>query len=162
MPTPLNLGNLGGVIPKLSVPSPPANVGEPQTSSTGSGGGGLGELMGLAGAVGTGGLGAIPSITGGASGPSQAQGGAVNNRSPIHIAPVGVNLGAIISPYNEGSAENGGAGLDIASRFIDAQFGRTVTQTSTPVATKEFPWVMVIGCGAGICAILTFMKVRGR
>jgi len=41
----------------------------------------------------------------------------INDRSVINIAPIGVNLGEIIRPFNEGSPANGGYGLEIPSRY---------------------------------------------
>jgi len=37
---------------------------------------------------------------------------AMSDRSPINIAPVGVNLGSILQPFNQGAPENGGYGID--------------------------------------------------
>ena len=60
---------------------------------------------------------------GGGGGPAQsaANESQWNDRSYTNICPVGVNLGAILDPYNQGSTQNGGFGLELLSRFAPGQ-----------------------------------------
>lgn len=47
----------------------------------------------------------------------------VSTRNAINVAPVGVNLGAIMQPYTSGSPENGGANFDVTTptaKFVGA------------------------------------------
>lgn len=45
----------------------------------------------------------------------------LRDRSPIHIAPTGVNLGSILEPYTQGSPENGGYAIKQPSRYIPSK-----------------------------------------
>lgn len=99
----------------------------------------------------------VGDVIPGGGGPSSAIGGGMNNRSPIHIAPVGVNLGAIIAPFSQGGPENGGMGLDIASRFISGSTGARLT----PMTSKPFPWTIVALGGLGVAGVYIFFKMRG-
>lgn len=129
----------------------------PTSTTTKGGGGELGALLG--GVSGLNALESIGDIIPGGGGPSEAYGGVLSNRTPIHIAPVGVNLGAIIAPFNQGGPENGGMGLDIASRFIQGATQARVTPLTAPPST--FPWKIVAVGAAGVGALFIFLKFRG-
>lgn len=68
-------------------------------------------------------MGLLDAITGGIAGPEAPDMSSIANRSPINIAPVGVNLGAILQPYDQGSLENGGSGMTTISRYMGASSG---------------------------------------
>lgn len=113
------------------------------------------------GALGIGGLfGAgtfTPSLTGGAAAPSEA-GGDLSDRSRIHIAPVGVNLGAIMAPYQEGSPENGGYGLELMSRYLtNVSAPRTTALTQ---ADTGFPMGLLIAGAGGLLLVLVLLRTR--
>jgi len=74
-----------------------------------------------------------------------ASSGDVSDRSPVHIAPIGVNLGAILQPFNAGSPENGGYGMDLMSRWAPKQ-----VSMDTLVSSRGAPmnWPLVIGAVA--------------
>lgn len=79
----------------------------------------------------------------------------VAGRNPINIAPVGVNLGAVIAPFNEGSPENGGFGVDMTSRLLpvqagDVYFSKDKNPTGEPL--NIFPYA--IFASAGLLAYL--------
>jgi hypothetical protein len=85
----------------------------------------------------------------------------LNDRSAVHIAPVGVNLGAIISPFNDGSPENGGFGLDIAARFIANNTSARVTPLTTTESVLKTPWIIggiVVGGLALVFLIFRFTR----
>jgi len=66
----------------------------------------------------------------------------IANRTPIHVAPVGVNLGAILAPFNEGSPSNGGYGLDLPGRYQTIGTGTGALPTRGGV-----PWKVLIAIG---------------
>ncbi len=113
----------------------------------GGGGGTTGAVAGVAGQ-------AMNAITGKSAGPSRS--GDLSDRSPIHIAPVGMNLGAIMAPFNEGSPENGGWGIETPNRY------RTM-MASVPSfggSSREgvsMPMVALIA-GAGILTVFMLMR----
>lgn len=77
------------------------------------------------------------------------------NRSPIHIAPVGFNFGAIVAPFNEGAPTNGGYGVDIPSRY------RTVATEAQPtLATRPgLDWrILLLAGGAGLGLLLIMRR----
>lgn len=93
------------------------------------------------------------------AGPQTAKTGDVSDRSAVTVAPVGVNLGAILQPYTQGSPENGGYGMDLMSRYApnvqDTGFTTLVSDRSGSAS-----WVMpaaVIGGG-----ILLIILIAGR
>lgn len=131
------------------------------TQSSGSGGGLPSVPTGaesIVGAMATGAI-PIPSMTGGAAAPSGSE-GYFSNRSPVNIAPVGVNLGAILQPFNQGAPENGGYGLDLMSRYVENKYGARETAISiAPSTSIPYVWIMVALGGAG--ALIFILKKRG-
>ena len=104
-------------------------------------------LSALAGSVGAGG-GASLSM------PSSAT-SSLSDRSPINIAPVGVNLGAILQPVSQGSPENGGIGADYLRRYSGA-FG----SASAADVGKATNWPLLLAIPAALVAILMLVKKR--
>jgi hypothetical protein len=91
--------------------------------------------------------------------------------SSIDVAPVGVNLGEILKPYQEGSPQNGGYGISIPSQYLPdntAKDQKSIQNDTVPVPAKtmeqiegKFPIVPIaIGAGGLILAIFLF-KGRG-
>ena len=78
---------------------------------------------------------------------------ALSDRSPINVAPIGVNFGAIMQPYGQGSPENGGIGADFMSRYSGAKSNLS----SSDIRSSSLLPVMLIG-GAGLMALLFFMR----
>lgn len=80
---------------------------------------GSGPVSGLGGPIGAGvgqaAAGALSGLLGGQAPPAVS-----NNASRINVAPVAVNFGEILRPFNAGSLTNGGFGLDVADRFVDS------------------------------------------
>ncbi len=65
----------------------------------------------------------LPNLTGGPA-LSKAGGDPIfSDRNAINVAPVGVNLGEILRVF-EGPPENGGAGLEIFSRYFGDRNGK--------------------------------------
>lgn len=123
-----------------------------------------GQALGmLAGGVPGAGM-AMQALQGSGAGPSSAESvsGAVSSRSVVHIAPVGVNFGAIVAPFTSGSPENGGAGLEMMSRFAaNMSGGREVPGLTQSVqAEVGFPWKWAIIGMAGVGGLVIFMKMR--
>lgn len=112
----------------------------------------------LVGAMATGGV-PIPSMTGGAAAPSGSE-GAYSNRNPINVAPVGVNLGAILQPFNEGGPENGGFGLDLMSRYVDKSMGPRETLLTT--APQDVPYGTIIIVIGAVASLFFILKMRKR
>jgi len=82
--------------------------------------------------------------------------GALSDKSPVNIAPIGVNVGEILKPYNQGSVENGGFGLEYPSRLMPL-----TASLSSNIPTKGISgwfWPVIIGLGGLV--VLTF--ARGR
>jgi|LGOV01.1.fsa_nt_gb hypothetical protein len=73
----------------------------------------------------------------------------------IHIAPIGVNLGAILQPFNEGAPQNGGFGLEYLSRYQGASTTpRTTITPSEKAPVFNFPMVCMAGGG---CLVVYFL-----
>ena len=102
-------------------------------------------LGALAGSVGAGG-GASLSM------PSSAT-SSLSDRSPINIAPIGFNLGAILQPMGQGSPENGGAGADFMARYSGQVAGR---KASDAKGSNLMPWIML--GGAGLVALFFLIR----
>lgn len=67
---------------------------------------------------------------------------ALSDRSPINIAPVAFNWGAMLQNMNQGSPENGGAGMDFMTRYAENVQGRNAGQ----VGSKSIlPLVLIAG-----------------
>ena len=77
-----------------------------------------------------------------------------NDRSYVNIAPVGVNLGAILDPYNQGSAQNGGFGLELMSRYAPAARDNASLSVSAGLGSYLLP-ILLLGGG-----LLVFMFLR--
>ena len=107
--------------------------------STGGGGFNLGLLSPFSG-------------SGGFSMPSSSY-SALSDRSPINIAPVGVNLGAILQPVSQGSPENGGIGADYFSRYSGV-YGHS--KASDITGSNLLPWI--IAAGAGVIALVFLVR----
>jgi len=79
-----------------------------------------------------------------------------SDRSPVNIAPIGVNLGAILQAGTQGSPENGGLAYDFISRYAG---GGTFNPASNSLGkTSIIPWVV------GISGVVTlgYFWLRGR
>lgn len=103
-------------------------------------------LSALAGSVGAGG-GASLSM------PSSAT-SSLSDRSPINIAPIGFNLGAILQPMGQGSPENGGVGADFMARYSGQVAGRKSTDPN------GINWTMLAIVGAvGVIGLVVMLKI---
>lgn len=108
------------------------------------------------------------SVSPGQSTPSNPAGGAdYNQRNQISIAPVGVNLGAILAPFI-GSPQNGGAGMDVPSPM--QYMGRNYTQQTVDTLTNAagtvqqpksniLPLIVAVG-GAILIAVMVAKGVK--
>ena len=86
--------------------------------------------------------------------PSSSATSSLSDRSPVNIAPVGVNFGAIMQPYGQGSPENGGLGGDYMARYAGGAASRL-----TPSNFGASNWLpYVLAGGAGLVALLFFMR----
>lgn len=101
--------------------------------------------------------GLVSSLTGQNDVSGLTRSGDIADRSIIRIAPVGVNLGAILQPYNEGSLENGGTGLDIISRYIPASENSSFSTLVSDRSSINLLWPAVI---AGAVVLVLFMRRR--
>ncbi|MFH1931048.1 MAG: hypothetical protein ABIN18_05605 [Pseudomonadota bacterium] len=90
---------------------------------------------------------------GGISLPSSAT-SSLSDRSPINIAPVGFNLGAIMQPMMEGSPENGGFGVSFMNRYSGSSAG--TLSAGTLGATSILPYVLI----GGAALVALFFLVR--
>ena len=95
----------------------------------------------------------IGSGSGGLTMPSGAT-SALSDRSPINVAPIGVNLGAILQPYGQGSPENGGIGADFMARYAGASFQNRSAGDIT--STSLLPFILI--GGAGLVALLLLVR----
>ena len=99
-------------------------------------------LTGIAGDAASGGGGINPAL-------------ASNDRTNISVAPVGVNLGAILQPYTENPL-NGGFGLDTGTPFaVQGQALPRFVAPNTPAMrelseSRTLPFVLV---GGGLLAV---------
>jgi len=121
----------------------------------GGGGGAAGAAAGASP------YGAAISAVGGAAAAALGGGAAsgdVSDRSPVHIAPIGVNLGAIMQPFNTGSPENGGYGMDLMSRWAPKQ-----VSMDTLVSSRGAPmnWPLIIGAVAVAGLGFFLLKKKG-
>jgi len=85
---------------------------------------------------------------GGGGGPAATTGGTGTELRSINIAPVGLNLGSIISPFTQGSPENGGAGLMVPSRMMPGDFSPGY-ETALYTEKKPVNPLLVAGLGIG-------------
>lgn len=85
---------------------------------------------------------------------SSAAQSALADRSPINIAPVGFNLGAILQPMNQGGPENGGSGMDFMNRYTGQIAGR---QASDPDGIN-WTAIAIIG-GVGAVGLILMLKL---
>ena len=77
----------------------------------------------------------------------------LSDRSPINIAPIGFNLGAILQPMGQGSPENGGYGMDFMQRYSGGSAG-SLTAASLG-ASNMLPYLLI--GGAALAGLLFFM-----
>ena len=85
----------------------------------------------------------------------------MSNRSPIHIAPVGVNLGAILAPFQEGSPENGGFGLDLMSRYAADMGAPRATSLTTPIVHNDSQGMLIAAAG-GLLLLLIMLRTKKK
>lgn len=90
----------------------------------------------------------------GGGGPGAATGSDEKMQS-INIAPVGLNLGSIISPFNQGSPENGGSGLMVPSRMMPGAYSPGY---ETALYTEKKPVNPLLVAGAAIGSALLAAK----
>lgn len=81
-----------------------------------------------------------------------------NDRSFTNIAPIGVNLGAILQPHEQGSPENGGSGIELLSRFAP------VSRIMEPLSGKSENLISKLGfplilAGGGILAYYLLKRI---
>lgn len=101
---------------------------------------------------------ALPGLmTGGKTNLSTS--GDISDRSVINVCPVGVNLGEILRPYNEGAYSNGGFGLETASRYVPAAlYPNETLSVSTPLGGVSVPTIAAVIAGI----VLLFFFLRGK
>ena len=102
-------------------------------------------LGALAGSVGAGG-GASLSM------PSSAT-SSLSDRSPINIAPVGFNLGAIMQGMTQGSPENGGIGADFMARYSGQVTGRKASDT------QKINWPLMLAIPGALVGLFVLHKL---
>jgi len=78
----------------------------------------------------------------------------LSDRSPINIAPVGVNFGAILQPVNQGSPENGGYGMDFMQRYGGGSAG---SLSAASLGATNFMPYLLLG-GAALVALFFFVR----
>jgi hypothetical protein len=107
--------------------------------------------------------GAASALGGGTQpGTSSSATGELNDRTVINVAPVGINLGALLQPLNEGSPANGGFGVDIPSRYIPISTGLdTLAEETAKARAGSFLWPAALALGAGVLLVY-FMKDCSR
>ena len=105
--------------------------------------------------VGTAALQGLGAALGGSLPPNVSRAQASNY---INVAPVGVNIGEIVRPYNEGSLTNGGYGIPLASRFIDGLSGRQTVEALGGGSVTVSPLILAAGAGAVVLVLLAFKK----
>lgn len=110
------------------------------SGSTGGGGFNLGLLSPFSG-------------SGGFSMPSSSY-SALSDRSPINVAPIGVNFGAILQPYGQGSPENGGIGADFMARYTGSSPG---TKQANDIFGSNLLPILIIG-GSALAALFLIMR----
>ena len=85
---------------------------------------------------------------------------AYSNRTPISIAPVGVNLGAILQAANSGSSENGGEGVVAQNRFLAGMTDlQAVLNNSSVPSTSKMKYIAISAC---IIAGIFILKKRKK
>lgn len=109
--------------------------------SMGGGGGGMAAASPYTAAIGAVGGMAEAALGGGAAS------GDIANRSPVHVAPIGVNFGAILQPFNAGGPEEGGYGMDLMSRWAPKQVSLDTLASSRGAPMN---WPLIIGAVAAV------------
>jgi len=82
--------------------------------------------------------------------------------SYVNVQPVGVNLGAILQPYLEGSASNGGSGLNYTSRFLNGTNSLDTGYTTLRGSEGNSSGVIVVCAFLGLFALAYTLKNRSR
>ena len=100
-----------------------------------------------------GGLFSMGTGEGGFNTPSSAYSN-LSDRSPITIAPVGVNFGAMMLPLTQGSPENGGLGVDFMKRYTGGSLQHR--SASDGASGSLTPWL--IAGGAGLLALIFLIR----
>ena len=75
----------------------------------------------------------------------------ISDRSPINIAPIGFNLGAILQPVNQAGPENGGIGADFMQRY-------TGGGQSPGTFSKGVNWPLLIAIPGALVALFFLMR----
>jgi len=75
----------------------------------------------------------------------------LSDRSPINIAPIAFNMGAILQPFGQGSPENGGIGADFMARYVGGG-------QSPGVFSKGVNWPLMLAIPGALLAIFLLMK----
>ena len=78
----------------------------------------------------------------------------LSDRSPINIAPIGFNLGAILQPMGQGSPENGGYGMDFMQRYSGQSAGSL--SAASVGAGSVLPYLLI----GGAALVAVFFLVR--
>ena len=83
--------------------------------------------------------------------------------SYVNVQPVGVNLGAVLQPFMEGSAQNGGSGLNYTSRFLKGMRSMDTGYTTLKGSEDNSPDLFFICTFLGLFALVyTLKKHRSR
>jgi len=128
----------------MGVLGPEATVGAGAGAAAATGSPWIAGLSAVSGIMGGGGGGGVEDID-----------PVMSDRSPIHIAPVGVNLGAILAPFNAGAPENGGYGIEGISRLLPYHQAGSVT---TPLYSRDVmadtTKLIIFAAAAALCIIV--------
>ena len=101
---------------------------------------------------------------------SSSGGGGITSGNPssggVYVAPVGLNLGAILQTLNEGNPQTGGYGVDLISRLgyglesnaYGAYTARSYEMSADGSVLGVSPWIYMLGAGALL--LLFAMKKR--
>jgi len=83
--------------------------------------------------------------------------------SYVNVQPVGVNLGAVLQPFMEGSPQNGGSGLNYTSRFLNGMRSMDTGYTTLKGSEDNSPDLFFICTFLGLFALVyTLKKHRSR
>jgi len=79
----------------------------------------------------------------------------------VNVQPVGVNLGAILQPFQQGAPQNGGSGIDYTSRFLNGLTMQDGQVSFTP-ENKNLDWFLVGTAVLIAGVIIVAKKKRGK
>lgn len=134
-------------------------------SMLGSGGGGA--ALAAANPYAAGAMAIGSALSGAGSGPSNATatqdyGSLGLSDKRVTVGNTGLNLGAILLPFQENPA-NGGMGANIVSRWLDKNYSSDVAQplpASGGLADQAAPYIVPVAIGVGALVLLAVLMKR--